>query len=168
MNEYKKSFRLRDYDYSQQGMYFVTICCRDRIPVFADDSIAKAGWEYLEQFFSSNNGYIAGVVILHDHIHIIIEIREKSERNLGKIIMDLKLGLWRTMRRAGLKDKKIWQKNYYEHVIRNNDDLVEKLNYMRNNPIKAGYVERFEEWSYYWDKFLEGHNPPEGELASTR
>lgn len=155
MNQFVKSLRLPGYDYSQQGMYFVTICSRDRIPIFANDLVAKAGWEYLKQFFISNTGYIVGAVILHDHFHLIIEISERSELSLGKIIMELKLGLWRAMRRAGLGQKQIWQKSYYEHIIRDNDDLVVKLGYMRANPIKAGLVERFEDWPFYWDKFIE-------------
>jgi len=58
------------------------------------------------------------------------------------------------MRSAGLMERRIWQKNYYEHIVRNNDDLVEKLAYMRTNPIKAGLVGQSKDWLYYWDRFM--------------
>jgi len=135
-------------------MYFVTLCLRDRLPLLSDKKVSEATWNYLKSLFEPKGNWIIGAVFLHDHVHLIIELKKDSNLTLGKTVMDLKLGLWRAMRRAGIKEEKIWQKNYFEHVIRNNDDLVEKLRYMRGNPVKAGLVEKVEDWQYYWDRFL--------------
>ena len=42
----------------------------------------------------------------------------------------------------------IWQKRYYEHTIRNEKDMLEKLQYMHQNPVKHSYVEEAEQWEY--------------------
>jgi len=42
----------------------------------------------------------------------------------------------------------VWQKRYYEHTVRNGKDMLEKIQYMQNNPVKHGYVDVVEDWEF--------------------
>jgi len=92
MTQWKKSLRLLGYDYSQAGAYFVTICARDRLKIFADDRIARAAWAYLKSKFTIDRGPISGAALLNDHLHLMIEFVDDSNPVLGKLVMYLKLG----------------------------------------------------------------------------
>ena len=76
-----------------------------------------------------------------DHIHFIINI---TERHAGRSLRDI-MQFFKTMttndyiknvKNGKLKpfDKKLWQKSYYDHIIRNQDDYNEKWDYIENNP----------------------------------
>ena len=82
-------------------------------------------------------------VIMPDHIHFIIS---KTGDHAGSPLRGI-VGWFKTMTTneyiAGVKnnfflpfDKKLWQRNYYEHVIRDENDYIEKAQYMLNNPLK--------------------------------
>ncbi len=81
-------------------------------------------------------------VVMKDHVHIIIFIDRQEEISLFEIMKWFK-----TMTtneyirgvRAGIYEsfeKKFWQRSYYEHIIRNDEDLLEKREYILNNPFK--------------------------------
>ena len=146
----RKSIRLPEFDYSQPGAYFVTICCRDKTPVFDNKLFATEAWRYLKNQFITNDGDIDAVVLLPDHIHFILRFIERSEQTLGKRVKEIKIGIWLSIRNAGFDGKRMWQRNYYEHIIRHEKDWYEKVNYMRNTPVNKGLVESVDEWEYFW------------------
>ena len=150
MNEIpkRKQIRLKKYDYSQNGFYFITICTHNRQNLFAINeadntcNLLVKKWLFeIEAKFPDVT--ICKYVIMPDHIHFIIS---KSGDHTGSPLRDI-IGWFKTMVtndyickvKQGLLmpfDKKIWQRNYYEHVIRNENDYIEKAEYIDNNPIK--------------------------------
>ena len=123
------NIRLKDYDYSCDGYYFVTICTDYGKPylegatkTLVDESINRLPQEI-------QGVRVDSYVIMPEHIHVILALSECRVR-LGEIVRRLK---GRATRDAGFK---LWQPNYYEHVIRNEKALAQIRRYMLNNPLK--------------------------------
>ena len=154
----RKKNRLKNYDYSQEGCYFVTLCTHNRqnlfvleqsrvgndlcvVPFLQNEIIHKWIKETENKF---QNIKFEKYVIMPDHLHFIVNIKE---RHIGRSLRDI-MQFFKTMttndyikniKNGNLKpfDKKIWQKSYYDHIIRNQDDYNEKWDYIENNPQKC-------------------------------
>lgn len=151
----KNSLRLKNYDYSNAGAYFVTLCTKNRLSIFGvlrgesvelnnSGIILEKQWKILKSRFP--NIETDDYIIMPDHFHGIININPvgaihespgKNRRNmtLGKIIGYFKMN---TAKEINLNKntigQQIWQKNYFEHVIRNDHDLNEIRDYIITNP----------------------------------
>ena len=155
----KSSLRLRDYDYSQPGYYFVTVCTKVRhqnvLCAIRNVGAAALGGPVVEltqegkivdQLILNINLVYDGLIavdtycIMPDHIHLILWFRGQeigppraaAPTDLPAVINALK----------GLAVKKIgypiWQRGYYDHIIRSEQDLNEIRRYIQENPIKWG------------------------------
>ena len=90
-------------------------------------------------------------VILPDHFHLIIQPMEKGKDtyySLSEIMHDIKSFT------AHIIGKPIWQHENFDRIIRDNEELFEKINYMMKNPVKAGLVEDYNtyKWLFYVGK----------------
>ncbi len=157
----RKTIRLKDYDYSQAGYYFVTICTQNRKNILGQivtagaDSIS-APYEiilnsagrmvkniYCDMENEFENIILHEYVIMPNHLHGIIQIKQADlESGLPKIIQSFKRH--KTVEYArGVKNniyppfiKHIWQRGYYDHIIRNENELQEIRQYILDNPAK--------------------------------
>jgi putative transposase len=143
--------------------YYLTLVTYQRKPILIDNI------EQLRQAFrysKKNYDYtIDAIVILPDHLHMIITPKIANE--YPKIITNIKRAFVYTTVGRGIltptiKDTKtnlssskykrshagIWQERYYEHTIRNEKDLLEKMEYIKNNPIKHALVDNINDWKY--------------------
>jgi putative transposase len=122
-----KNIRLRHFDYSQDGYYFVTICTNYHRPY-----LTKLGEEIKKSIQSLNEKDGVEVdyfVVMPTHVHLILILSE-SKLSLGEIVRRFKAA---SSREAGIR---LWQPNYYEHVIRNEKSLLKIREYIQNNPLK--------------------------------
>lgn len=153
----RKQNRLGYYDYGQMGSYFVTLCTRNRLSLFAMEPIVENGHRAVprppqnlvilkglretQRYFP--NIAIDKWIIMPDHLHMIVTIKEQQA---GRSLPDV-MQYFKTMTttdyvrgvKAGVLppfDKKLWQKSYYDHVIRNQQDYDETWQYIENNPTK--------------------------------
>lgn len=150
----RKRIRLEGYDYSSCGAYFVTICTQNREMLFGDivganlrvrpnapDKMIEKWLLELENKYQ--NVSIDKHVIMPDHIHFILQqtgehagsplpeiIKWFKAQTTNEYIKGVKIGLYPPF------DKHIWQRNYYEHIIRNQDDYNEIWQYIDENPFK--------------------------------
>jgi len=136
----RKHVRLKHYDYSTDGYYFVTICAHRRRPILnKKDKIINEILHALPHRFPGVS--IDYYVLMPSHIHVIFAFREA------------KIPLWEVVRAfKSLVSRKIgqndfWQRGYYEHVIRNEKALLKIRRYIRNNPL----VEKIK-----FERFYEG------------
>ncbi len=138
----RRSIRLADYDYRSSGYYFVTLCTHERKPLFSNPqlkSILETQWSALPQRFVDIE--LDSFVIMPDHIHFIVRLKRNTTvfPPLAQVIGAFKslvaVSWLQHLQSAGMvSSEKIWQRNYYEHVIRNDLDLETKRNYIQNNP----------------------------------
>ncbi|MBI4000088.1 MAG: transposase [Candidatus Omnitrophica bacterium] len=158
----RRSIRLKDYDYLSEGMYFVTICTQDRQHVFGEiadgvmglnnaGQMIQESWKQLPERFDTVK--LDEFIVMPNHVHGIIAIvgapfmapndhdgiANKGAINraptLGEIIRTFKAVSTRQIHLSGLNEFK-WQRNYYEHVIRNENELFKTRQYVQENPIK--------------------------------
>ena len=123
-----KSIRLKDYDYSSDGFYFITICTNYRKPYLTGRSKEIVA-QSIEQLPRKIRGVRADYYqIMPSHIHVIL-ILEECQLGLSEIVRRLKAI---TSKRVGFR---IWQPNYYEHVIRGDKALANIREYVQNNPL---------------------------------
>lgn len=94
-------------------------------------------------------------VVLPDHMHCVIELPEGDD-DFAKRIMLIKMlfskGVPRKERRTNIRLKRrergIWQRRYWEHLIRNESDYRAHMDYVHINPLKHGLVKRVKDWPY--------------------
>lgn len=178
----RKNVRLKNYDYSQPGYYFVTICTQVRyenilceiVPSVSERPAAE-GRPYRNAFYPPVGGGLCaapfsqpapsvmltnlgrfvnasinqipvinpGVVvdiytIMPDHIHMVLNLTGRhGGRPLPNIVGRFKSYTDHCYRKNGSPfGPFFWQKDYYEHIIRNNADLQATREYIQNNPLK--------------------------------
>ncbi len=139
MAGHRRTIRLKGYNYSSKGFYFITICVKYKEPKFGnvveqDMKLNKLGnrafqlWNSLQYRFSVKCDEFQ---IMPNHIHGILEIIKeyKGKRSLiSQCVGYFKANL---SKEAG---EEIWQRNYYERIIRNERELWAIRNYIKNNP----------------------------------
>jgi putative transposase len=160
---HRRSIRLKGYDYTQAGMYFVTICIWQRecllgnvvgtdLPISSNNDndinqptpmytelsrygqVVQYNWNILAKKFS--NVQLDEFVIMPNHIHGIIQLKASGEKPLSEIIQSFKTSSARRINQ--LRDSKgtpVWQRDYYEHIIRNEEALQKIRTYILNNPL---------------------------------
>ena len=87
-----------------------------------------------------------GYAVMPEHIHLVIWL--KGERSLEKVMQTFgsytAVHINKILERSG----KLWQKGYRDRNIRDEEELYNQLNYIRNNPVAAGFVEQAEDWPW--------------------
>ena len=153
MNELpkRKHIRIEGYDHSTPGAYFITVCTANReklfwnsvgadmirpenLPFSAAGKIAEQG--ILQVTTHYKNVAVDKYCIMPDHIHLILRIepdvdgRMISAPTVSTVIGSMKRWVSRQVGRP------IWQKSFYDHGIRNQQDYDEIWEYIENNPLK--------------------------------
>ncbi|MEL7604360.1 MAG: transposase [Bacillota bacterium] len=139
----RKQIRLRDYDYAQNNAYFVTICTHNRARLFETGS--ETGRMAEKWLFELENKYdnirIEKYIVMPDHVHFILLILVKvTATPLYKMIDWFKTMTTNEYIR-GVKAGSyppfvghVWQRNYYEHILRSEQEMLEAWKYIDNNP----------------------------------
>lgn len=136
--KWRKSIRLKNYNYKTDGYYFVTICTHYRKPYLKNNKIRKivvAELARLEgRFYKVKVDYFS--VVAH-HLHVILILRN-SINSLSQIIQAFKsITTLKAKQALPLQIKeRLWQPNYFEHVIRSEKALEKIREYIKNNPLK--------------------------------
>lgn len=136
----RKNVRLQHFDYHANGYYFITICCLDKRPLLGtlhqgEIQVSLDGQHLLEEMFSLERTLrgisVYDYVIMPNHFHLVVEIqRKEGETGMG-VSGFVRLLKGNVTKRSG---KSLWQRGYYEHVIRQDESLQEIVQYMKNNP----------------------------------
>ena len=156
----RRSIRLQGFDYGSEGWYFVTLCTHNRQCIFGDihcdtvrhsllGQIAQEHWLRIPEFFPWVT--LDEFVIMPNHMHgiICIDEHEHSEPipltattkptgtrgTLGSVIRGFKSAVTKNARiESGAKE--VWQRNYWEHIVRGHESLVAIREYVVNNPLR--------------------------------
>ena len=152
----RRSVRLKGYDYSQSGDYFVTVVTLNRLPVLGEivdgemllnstgQSVADA-WEWLANRYPHIE--LDEFVVMPNHLHGIIVISNDvkggsrtaptARKPLGRLVAAFKTVSTKQVNIAhGTPGQPLWQRNFYEHVIRNEEELDRIREYIATNPMK--------------------------------
>lgn len=156
----RKNPRLENYDYSKGGGFFVTVCTEKRKNILSEicrgdpcgrpqiklTELGKTAEEVLKSLEERYDIILDEYIIMPDHIHFLIFI--KSERatarvapTLGRVVGAYKSLVTNEWRKKCGSCEKIWQRNYFEHIIRNRQDFEEIKKYISDNPTKRYFEE---------------------------
>ena len=144
------SIRLNNYDYSQNGLYFITICVHNRecllgnieqakLKVNNCGEIVKNTWFDLTNH--NDNIYQHAFIVMPNHIHGIIELNSDSKKNqnnfskpLSEIVRQLKtFSAKRINQLRKTTGMPVWQRSYYEHIIRSEKSYNQISEYIIHN-----------------------------------
>ncbi|MBO7250155.1 MAG: transposase [Clostridia bacterium] len=150
----RKSTRIKNYDYSSPGAYFVTICTKTRENYFWENVGATTGRP--QDIILSEHGKIVEeainnipiiyssmsveeYIIMPDHVHLLLLIRTDEHGRpmvaptIDRVVKQLK---GYVSKRVGTP---IWQKLYYDHIVRNREDYEAIVKYIHENPVRWYY-----------------------------
>lgn len=135
----RKSPRIKDYDYSAQNYYFVTICTHQKQCIFGDPMALNTFGVIAEKLLLEIPVHFSGViidkyVIMPNHIHVIFNIAEKGI-SLIDLIGSYKSAVTKEIHKVQPK-LLIWQKSFHDHIIRNQNSYEKIWNYIDGNPLK--------------------------------
>ena len=152
----RRSIRLQGYDYSGAGAYFVTVCTHNRACLFGDIEdgqmvLNDAGKIVTDEWMKSgeirNEIELGEWVVMPNHFHGIVIIRRGDRpvatmpgprpKSIGSLMSGFKSAVTKRINEMrNTPGAKLWQRNYYEHVIRNDDELHRIREYIPNNPVR--------------------------------
>lgn len=150
----RKNIRLKNHDYSKAGYYFITICSKDKKYIFRDvgavfDRQFESHYEkpplsnigqIIESEINKINSIYENVeidkyVIMPNHIHMIIILnnvngQSKTAPTISRIMQQFKGSV---SKQTGLS---LWQKSFYDHIIRDEQEYQKIWNYIETNPLE--------------------------------
>lgn len=168
----RHSIRLKGYDYTNEGLYFITICCHNRNCLFGKvvegemilndaGKIAEQCWLEIPEHFT--NVVLHEFVIMPNHVHGIVEfvganhhspenanndsqnIRANNDsplprprgtsKTIGSLVRGFKIGVTKWFR-TNTNVETVWQRNYWENIIRDDESYEKISNYIKINPTK--------------------------------
>lgn len=148
MTDYRRNF-------TKGGIYFFTVVLQNR----SNDYLVR----YIELFRQAFKQTIArypfetlAICILPDHFHLLMQLPEDDD-NYSVRIAFLKAQFSRLLpldcrhpniSQFNKREAGIWQRRFWEHLIRNDEDLANHMDYIYYNPVKHSYVKSVKDWKY--------------------
>ena len=132
--------------------YFITTKTYNNLPIFNDEKNCKIILVTLEFFKLVLDYKIFAYCLMPDHLHIIL--RTMDRYNFSYIMKMIKGNFARKYNKMNSKTGKVWQKAFYDEGIRNMNMLLQKIEYIHNNPVRAKIVTSpelypFSSYNYY-------------------
>ena len=144
MLKHQKSLRMGRFSQPNQ-IYHITFTTKNREPVFKRFANARLFIHVLKQSDELQHTNTLAFVVMPDHVHWLFALGSKHQLpNVVKTIkskVSIKIG------------KPVWQSGYYDHAIRQDEDIVNIARYIIANPIRAGLVKRvgdYPHWHAVW------------------
>ena len=150
---HRRSIRLPTHDYASPGAYFITIVCLGRALLLEEPdfrAVAEETWIWLARQYAFVE--LDEFVVMPNHLHGIIIINDRCRcgsrtaptaaagprpRPLGRLVGAFKtVSTKRINEMRGTAGLPVWQRNYYEHVIRNDTELAHVRQYIADNPAR--------------------------------
>jgi putative transposase len=141
------------------GTYFFTVVTYRRQAFLCDDDVRKAMRDAIERVRERHDFRIDAWVLLPDHLHCVWTlppddadfslrwnlIKRWVTRACGDRLLRAE---WMTTSKRVHRESTLWQRRFWEHQIRDDDDYRSHVDYVHFNPVKHGYVEKVVDWAY--------------------
>ena len=93
-----------------------------------------------------------------DHVHMLLTPLERGSRqwwSLSSIMHSLKAYTAKQVNAKLQRSGVVWMQESFDRIVRNEDELIEKWQYIRNNPVKRGLCQRAEDWDAFYERAAE-------------
>jgi len=125
---------------TSEAVFFIPICCEERgRNQLCEPEIAKEIFASASFYFERGVWGLPLLVLMPDHLHMLATFGEKT--GMRTVIRNWKRYLTNHVRIR-------WQRDFFDHRLRDDENFSAKANYILNNPVRAGLVARFEDWPY--------------------
>jgi putative transposase len=145
--------------YQEGGTYFFTVKTYKNQSLFSDETARQYLHQAINEVRSEKPFEIPAIVLLPDHLHCIWSLPEQDRDfsyRWGRIKKRF-TSLWLnhngkslpvSAQRHNRNERGVWQRRFWEHLIRDRDDFAHHMDYIHYNPLKHGYVECPHRWPY--------------------
>jgi len=130
-----KNIRLSPNSYLGCQSYFVTICCSGRRPIFSDPAACQWLTEILRSESAARNFAVHAYCVMPDHVHFLAEGICPSS-SLLVLVKALKIKTSRA--HAQMTEQPLWQKKFYDHIVRPHESIGSIAWYVWMNPVRKG------------------------------
>jgi len=130
--------------------YFLCLCLEARFVELTDPPIASMLIQALK-YFDGTRYLLFDYTVMPDHVHMILKPAVASGRSesIKHIMRCLKGWTAKGINDAAKRTGEVWQEDTYDHIIRNQEDYVEKAKYIFENPKRAGLIENPADWPWW-------------------
>jgi putative transposase len=142
---HKKRIRLKSFDYKGLYAYSVTMCSYHKMQAFKNEGTVRMCLTVLEEWSQKCKFSVWAYCFMPDHLHLLVEGNDADS--------DFRTFVSQFKQKTGFlhkssTSKRLWQVNYYEHVLRNEEDLRIAAEYIWENPVRKGLVEDCRKYRY--------------------
>jgi len=147
----RKGIRLERTIYEEPGRIFsITICIFNNKQIFLNKNLADKVWSTAKDSIFSREADLTAACLMPDHLHLLIGVKNV---NLVDLISRWKRFTRKIVYDAGYKDK-LWQRSFYDHALRREEQVNAVARYIYENPIRAGLVAKNGDYPYRWHAWL--------------
>ena len=142
----RRSVRLATHDYSAAGVYFVTVCTAERVPLLGSVRNGRmhqssAGTVVVEVWHRAPHVWpfvrLDAFVVMPDHVHGLVVLTRPGVIGLGTVVQQFKGAVTKHLRLSGIVGTKaVWQRSYHERVVRTRRELEYVRRYIHDNPAR--------------------------------
>jgi REP element-mobilizing transposase RayT len=131
-------------------VFFVSACTYRRLRLLANQAVHDAFIDFSQRAYEQYGIAVGRYVIMPDHIHLFVSGSHDFElgRWMGMLKQCLEKVLTATASPTGRRLQKIWQRRFFDHVLRSEESYEQKWEYVRDNPVRAGFVTDPDDWPY--------------------
>jgi putative transposase len=141
----EKSHRLPRSAYNGNVIVSFTINTDKRVAYFNDVENIAITAQALAEAFETHLGHVGVYVFMPDHVHLIVS-GSSPEKNLLDLVEGFKQKT--TFRIRKNRKAFAWQKDFYDHIIREDEDYGAQVRYLLRNPVRKGLCEHWEHWPH--------------------
>jgi putative transposase len=138
--------------YLPGGIYFFTVVTFNRVPIFTDENRVEALRQAFRKEMAARPFQIDAMVILPEHLHCIWRMPE-GDADYSSRWREIKKAVSRQISTAtnARNERMVWQRRFWEHAIRDEEDWRRHVDYIHYNPVKHELASRPGEWA--WSSF---------------
>ena len=148
-NHQRKAIRLNRDLYQERGQPFsITICTYNNIPLLKE--FGGLIFQSITEGPLNKKSDLLAVCVMPDHIHLLLA-------PISENLIDL-IGKWKSYTthliwRKGYKGR-VWQRSFYDHASREEEDIIKVANYIVGNPVRKGLAQDSKNYPYSWHKWM--------------
>lgn len=127
-----------------EAVFFLTVNCQQRgVPQLTSGDLPTRLFGTISHYHGLKRWWPEMVLLMPDHLHALVSFSWEPKQGINSVMSDWKRYTARTF---GIE----WQRDFFEHRIRGDADHRDKWSYIRENPVRKGLVEVYDQWPHVW------------------
>ena len=146
----EKKHRLHKNLYKGKTTVVITACIKDRVPAFTSEEIVSVVKKFLVEASSRFVCDVDAFCFMPDHLHLILSGKKRESSCLDAVrLFKQRSGYWFSQKGFSWR----WQKDFYDHILREDEDLIKQIRYIMENPLRKGIVRNWKHYPFSWSKY---------------